>query len=111
MKSFLNYLRSKGLIDLFAVGGNGGSLAQKYWSYIPFPTPPLQKQKDIAALYYNYQEYDTSSITLENFMDKDNEFNATAGIYELDKTAKRLKQILNNVIDDIVNNRDINIIF
>ena len=37
VKCILDYLRSKGLIDLFAVGGNGGSLAQKYWTYIPFP--------------------------------------------------------------------------
>ena len=29
VKCFLEYLRQKGLIDLYAVGGNGGSLAQK----------------------------------------------------------------------------------
>lgn len=111
VKCFLDYLRNKGLIDLFAVGGNGGSLAQKYWPYIPFPDFPEQKQKEIASLYHNPKEYDTSSFTLENFLEKDDEYNSDAGIYELDKTAKQLKRILSQAIDDIVNDRDIKIRF
>lgn len=111
IKCFLDYLRSKGLIDLFAVGGNGGSLAQKYWPYIPFPNFPEHKQKEIASLYHNPKEYDTIGFTLENFLEKDNEYNSNAGIYELDKTAKQLKRILNQTIDDIVNDRDIKIRF
>ena len=111
VKCFLDYLRSKGLIDLFAVGGNGGSLAQKYWPYIPFPSFPESKQKEITSLYFNSKEYDTSDFTLDNFLEKDNDFNSTAGIYELDKSAKRLKEKLNKAIDDIINNRDVDISF
>jgi type I restriction enzyme S subunit len=111
VKCFLDYLRSKGMVDLFAVGGNGGSLAQKYWPYIPFPNFPESKQKEIAALYYNSKEYDTSSFTLDNFSEKDNEFNSEAGIYELDKTAKQLKRLLDKAIDDIVNDREVEIRF
>jgi hypothetical protein len=37
LKCFLDYLRSIGHIDLYATGGNGGSLSQKYWEVIPFP--------------------------------------------------------------------------
>ena len=44
VKLFLDYLRNKGLIDLYAVGGNGGSLAQKYWDSIPFPLFPEEKR-------------------------------------------------------------------
>ncbi len=109
VKCFLDYLRSKGLIDLFAVGGNGGSLAQKYWSYIPFPNFPFQKEKEIAALYYNAKEYDTTGFTLDTFLDKDNEYNQKSGIYELDKSAKLLKKMLDKTIDDIVNDRPVDV--
>lgn len=50
VKCCLDYLRSKGLIDLYAVGGNGGSLAQKYWDIIPFPNFEKDKQDEIVAL-------------------------------------------------------------
>ena len=111
VKCFLDYLRSKGLIDLFAVGGNGGSLAQKYWPYIPFPSFPESKQKEIAVLYYNSKKYDTSDFTIENFLDRDNVFNSKAGIYELDKSAKHLKKKLNTAIENIVNNKNVDIKF
>jgi hypothetical protein len=48
---------------------------------------------------------------LANFLDKDNEYNQQAGIYELDKTAKQLKEILNKAIDDIANDREVKINF
>ena len=86
-------------------------MAQKYWPYIPFPSFPESKQKKIATLYYNAKEYDTRDFTLDNFLEKDKEFNSDAGIYELDKSAKMLKEKLNKAIDDIINNRDVEISF
>lgn len=112
IKSFLDYLRNKGLIDLYAVGGNGGSLAQKYWDIIPFPKFTDSKQKDIALLYHNPKSrYSSALLTVETFLQQDSLFNQKAGIYELDKTAKRLKEILDKAIDDIVNNREVQIRF
>ena len=112
VKCCLDYLRSKGLIDLYAVGGNGGSLAQKYWEIIPFPKFDKTKQDEIAKLYHNVEiEYNADTFTLANFLDKDNEFNEQAGIYELDKTAKQLKEILNQSIDNIVNDKTVKIKF
>ncbi|MCX6159051.1 MAG: hypothetical protein NTY74_13810 [Ignavibacteriae bacterium] len=112
VKCCLDYLRSKGLIDLYAVGGNGGSLAQKYWEIIPFPKFDITKKNEIAKLYHNVEiEYKTDTFTLNNFLDKDNEYNQQAGIYELDKTAKQLKEILNQTIDNIVNDNEIEIKF
>lgn len=112
VKCFLDYLRSNGLIDLYAVGGNGGSLAQKYWDVIPFPKFDNTKQDKIAFLYHNSNcNYQADTFALNNFLEKDNAFNEKAGIYELDKTAKQLKEILNKVIDDIANDRDIDIGF
>ena len=111
VKCFMDYLRYKGLIDLFAVGGNGGSLAQRYWPFIPFPNFPETTQKEIASLYYNSKEYDTCDLQLDTFIEYDNEYNNSAGIFELDKSAKQLKAILNKTIDDIVNERRINFSF
>ena len=112
VKCCLDYLRNKGLIDLYAVGGNGGSLAQKYWEIIPFPKFDKTKQDKIAKLYHNVEiDYKADTFTLANFLDKDNEYNQEAGIYELDKTAKQLKEILNQTIDNIVNDNEIEIKF
>lgn len=111
VKCFLDYLREKGLIDLFAVGGNGGSLAQKYWNYIPFPNFPQLKQTEITSLYHNPIEYSVDNFTLDNFSELDTQYNKAAGIYELDKSAKILKSILNKTIDDIINDRTVNINF
>ena len=112
VKCCLDYLRSKGLIDLYAVGGNGGSLAQKYWDIIPFPKFDKTKQDEIALLYHNpNSNYQADTFSLDNFLEQDNAFNETAGIYELDKTAKQLKEILNKAIDDIANDREVNINF
>lgn len=112
VKCCLDYLRSKGLIDLYAVGGNGGSLAQKYWEIIPFPKFDKTTQDEIAKLYHNAESvYKTETFTLDNFLQNDNAFNETAGIYELDKTAKQLKEILNKAIDNIANDREVEISF
>lgn len=112
VKCCLDYLRSKGLIDLYAVGGNGGSLAQKYWDIIPFPKFDKTKQDEIALLYHNAESiYQADTFTLDNFLEQDNTFNEMAGIYELDKTAKQLKETLNKAIDDIANDREVTITF
>ncbi|MDR0683411.1 MAG: hypothetical protein LBG15_16460 [Dysgonamonadaceae bacterium] len=113
IKCFLDYLRNKGIIDLFAVGGNGGSLAQKYWDYIPFPKFGRNKQLEIALLYHNDKiKYETTTCcNIETFIQIDNDYNKTAGIYELDKTAKLLKEKLNQAIDDIVNDKQVDITF
>lgn len=112
VKCCLDYLRSKGLIDLYAVGGNGGSLAQKYWEIIPFPIFEKNKQEEIAKLYHNIKiEYKADTFILSNFLEEDNKYNLLAGIYELDKTAKQLKEILNQTIDNIVNDKEIVINF
>jgi hypothetical protein len=112
VKCCLDYLRDKGLIDLFAVGGNGGSLAQKYWEYIPFPKFENEMQSNIAKLYHNPEcQYNTKKWSLNDFLINDNIFNEIAGIYELDKTAKQLKVKLNLAIDNIVNDKPVKIDF
>ena len=112
IKSFLDYFRDNGMIDLFAVGGNGGSLAQRYWSYIPFPKFENEKKKEIAKLYHNPDvENKLNTATLQNFLNIDNNFNEQAGIYELDKSAKKIKNRLDEVIDKIANDEEVSITF
>jgi type I restriction enzyme S subunit len=112
VKCFLDYLKQKGVIDCVKVGGHGGSFAQKYWDRIPFPKFEKNKQEEIALLYHNPKSvYKSDTFTLENFLEKDKEFNEKAGIYELDKTAKHLKGLLDKAIDDIANDREVNIAF
>jgi type I restriction enzyme S subunit len=107
LKCYLDFIVKKGVINHVCVGGHGGSFAQKYWDIIPFPNFSEAKQKEIAKLYHNPESvYNTKDFNLENFLEKDNIFNETAGIYELDKTAKQLKKILNKAIDDIVNDKE-----
>ncbi len=112
VKCFLDYLVYNSIIDCIKVGGNGGSFAQKYWHNIYFPKFPVEKQKEIAKLYHNPEShYQTNIFTLDNFLEQDNLFNQTAGIYELDKTAKQLKQILNQAIENIINDKPVTINF
>lgn len=112
VKCFLDYLRNIGLIDLFAVGGNGGSLAMKYWDVIPFPNFLEEMQKEVSVLYHNPDIiYQPENTTLDNFLEKDNLYNQTAGIIELDKTAKKIKEKVNETIDRIFKDEPINISF
>ena len=58
IKQILDYYRSKGIIDMMSVGGNGGSLAQKYWKNIIFPNFSEQKLNELTKLYYNEENKD-----------------------------------------------------
>jgi hypothetical protein len=81
VKCFLDYLRDIGLIDLYAVGGNGGSLAMKYWNVIPFPNFPISKQEEISGAYHNPKaKLNTNKLTVDNFVNQDGIFNEIAGI-------------------------------
>jgi len=111
VKCYMDFLVDIGIIDAVKVGGHGGSFAQKYWGVIPFPKFPESKQEEIAVLYHNPIEYNTEEFTLDNFAEKDDIYNVEAGIYELDKTAKHLQELLNDAIDKIVNDQEVEIKF
>lgn len=112
VKLFLDYYRSKGMIDDYAVGGNGGSLAIKYWNLLKFPKFPFEKESEITKMYHNQDIlYDTSNCDIATFHDYDNYFNENAGILELDSSMRYLKKKLNKAIDNIINNEDVIIEF
>jgi len=110
---FLNNLRWNKHIYKIAITGSGANSLTQYQSDdINFPNFEKTKQKEIALLYHNAEiEYKADAFTLAGFLEKDNEYNRQAGIYELDKTAKQLKAILNQTIDNIVNDKEVEIRF
>jgi len=93
------------------VGGHGGSFAQKYWSIIPFPKFRTCIMKEITTKYHSQRIYCAKDLLLDEFAEYDHSYNAMVGIYELDKSAKYLRRLLNRAIDDIVNDRDVQITF
>lgn len=93
IRCFLAFWRSKGMIDHIGVGGSGGHCAPSYFHLIETPLFSTDKQKEIAVLYHNPNcIYNNKEFTLDTFLELDNKYNSTAGIYELDKTAKLLKR-------------------
>ena len=78
---------------------------------IPFPNFPEPKQKEIAILYHNPDVKYSEKISLENFQEQDEIFNQSAGIIELDRASKRIKARLDEVIDQIIKDQPVEIIF
>lgn len=107
---FLRFLRYWGILDYISVGGQGGSLAKKYWKDILIPEFNKQKQQEIAGLYHNpiHCIYDLNS---GNYLIKDQGWNEKAGIIELDKSIKLIRKYLNDVLDKIINNEKVAIDF
>lgn len=112
IKLFLDYYRMKGMIDAYAVGGNGGSLAIRYWNYLKFPNFPNEKEQQIIKLYHNpNSNYEVNDLNLNDFLKYDNKFNQDAGIYELDKSMRYLLNKLDNAINNIVDDLKVDIKF
>lgn len=106
---FLMWLKGHNFYECYSVGGQGGSYGIEKIESTVIPQFPDNKQKEIAKLYHNPIEYPTEQVTLDNFLAEDDAFNTEAGIYELDKSAKHLQELLNKAIDDIVNDREVEI--
>lgn len=111
VKLFLDYYRSNGMIDAYAVGSNGGSLAIKYWDYLKFPNFPKKQEQELTKYYYSGNEWNPSECNMENFEIYDQGFNMTAGIYELDKSMKYIRNKLDNAIEKIINDENVEIVF
>jgi type I restriction enzyme S subunit len=95
-----------------SVGSKMKELKMEHFSQIPFPQFPEIKKKEIVALFHNENlRYNIQDCNSDTFLQADNDYNKTAGIYELDKTAKQLKEKLNQAIDDIVNDKQVDITF
>ena len=110
LKCFLHYIRSKGMIDNFGAGGNGGSLGIKYWNNIHIPIFGDEVKSKLTSLYYNNISFDDVSSIYE-FEEKDKFITEKSGILDLDKQIKILKKRINEVIYQIYHNDDIKLDF
>ncbi len=108
IKCFLDYLRKTGLIDIYAVGGNGGSLAQGYWDVIPFPDFPDSLKEEISKLYFNPVKYN-ENLTLDNFLEKD--ITKESGIIQLSEQIEIIKHVIDDVFNQIIKNKNVKIKF
>lgn len=116
VKCFLDFLRNKGILDKFAVGGNGGSLAMKYWEVIRFPLFEESLKKVITSLYYNADEILTESIqtnqlNLESFVAIEGKITKYSGILQLDEQIKELKSKVEEVIFAVCLDEEANLSF
>lgn len=112
LKCYLDFLRKNGMIESFAVGGNGGSFAQKYWDYLRVPNFPNQLKNNISKLYYSgidLETYSCDSNNPDSFIDLHNTLDSDSGIVELYKSKGILQHTLNNAIQNIIEDKRVDI--
>ena len=71
---------------------------------------PLQKQQEIASLYYNPINC-PKNLNPQNFLAEDQKWNEQAGIIEVDKSIKKIKEYLDFVLDKIIDDEEVIISF
>ena len=99
------------MIDRIGVGGSGGHCAPSYFHLIVTPKFPDNEKNNIVKLYYNNIKYNSDDLNLSNFLENDHKYNLNAGIYELDRSIKKMKKQLNKVIEKIANDEEVLIDF
>ncbi len=87
---FLRYLRKIKYFEYLSVGGQGGSLAMKYWNDVIIPNFPRELMKKISQLYCNIDS------------------NKTLNIITLSEQVKSLKKSINDIFDLIISKEFIN---
>lgn len=90
---YLNFLRSEGVFERLAVGGNGGSFAVGYWNNILIPKVDTGWMKELAKYYHNEIELEPTNFERKKIKQ--------AGIYELNQFLIRTKAVLKLICDDI----------
>lgn len=108
---FLRYLRNLGVLDYISVGGQGGSLAMKYWPEVKIPFFTKAKQQEIVKYYYTPIDYKIDDENFEIIEKQDLQLNEKVGILQLDEQVKILKEKIHNVVDTIINGDDVEIDF
>ncbi|MDD2435753.1 MAG: hypothetical protein PHO63_05855, partial [Bacilli bacterium] len=104
--SFLRYLRKQKVFDYLSVGGQGGSLAMKYWNDVIVPIFPREQVEAISNLYCMATSHKEDIIDIDKY---NYQIIKEQSIQELDKSIKKLKSILNSIYDYIVYNNEFKI--
>lgn len=94
---YLNYVRSKGIFERMAVGGNGGSFAVGYWDNIRIPNVDENFMDELCIIYHNKVELNPVFFDIE-LIEK-------SGLYQLNNFLIRCKNLLKLLCNDIKENK------
>jgi hypothetical protein len=97
-----NWYRTMRLIDLMAVGGSGGHFSPNYFDYIRIPDFPDDVRERIVQLYHNNGRRPSRPLSLANYVSWHDEFNASLGIWELDRELRKLRTELREAQEQII---------
>ncbi len=106
---FLRFLKQWGFFEYISVGGQGGSLAMRYWKDVQIPIFPPTKRKEIAKLYCNNVDYESVAVDeITSFLELDDKWNQKAGVIQIDEMSKKIQAEIDQVINQIVLGAEIN---
>ena len=101
---FLRYLRHIGFLDHVSVGGQGGSLAQRYWSEVCIPFFPAEARSRIAKIYYRAENGPVvPQSSMDNWLKQDSERVSGTDTLHLQTQIRELKTKIAETIDSIAN--------
>ncbi|MCU5325625.1 hypothetical protein OB976_21530 [Bacillus cereus] len=107
-RSIIYWYREKGLFDLLGVGGSGGHLSPEYFDSILVPCFSTEFLNNLCSLYYNSEDELSLKDILEwDFLEKEKDRNKKLGIVNLKKEIEELKEILSEVQDCIILDKEI----
>jgi len=108
---FLSFLKEKGIFDKISVGGQGGSVGKEKLLTLKIPNFPRPKKEEISKYYYNPVTYNENKLNLHDFENEDIKITAEAGIWQLDRQIKQIKQKLNTILHKIIMDEEVYISF
>ena len=94
---YLNFLRSEGIFEKLAVGGNGGSFAVGYWDNIKIPKVEESFMDKLMGIYHCSSELNPAKFQKALI--------EQAGIYELNQFLIKSKALMNLLCNDIKANK------
>lgn len=106
-----NWYRSMRLIDLMAVGGSGGHFSPEYFHYLRIPRFPDAVKERVVKAYHSAGAPPVDELTLDNFVDWHSRWNASLGIWELDREIKNLQKTLLEVQGQIIEGKAVAVPF
>lgn len=108
---FLNYFRKIGYLKKIAIFGNGSfSFTQYQFERLYFPNFSGEKQEEIAQVYYLKLDH-SKSLNFNNYLEEELKRNKKVGIFQLNSEIIKLRELIEEVIDRIINNKKIKLNF
>ena len=108
---FLGYLRIVGILDHLSVGGQGGSLAERYWKHIRIPDFQQSKKELIGSFYHRPADCNPTKLNLLEFDTEDSRVTLESGIAQLDHQLHKIKETLASVLWSIAQDSEVEINF